>query len=372
MKNLSYLLILVITTLSIHLRAQTAAKGYIVKVNRDTVHGFILDKTDTDLSPGIIFKTGKKEKTTTHYTTADLLGFGFDYGRAFERMVYTDSLNDTVKIFAKRVLQGKINLFLWRKNAWTDFDIFLFNRDPARSVHLSEPVKKVIKEEDGIQQTIYKYNHVGLLKYVKGDTSRIDGKVKRIRYSEKKIIDDIQHYNLGYLGKYPVKKYRDKKRVFFDLAIGTAVIKAPEGLNLRGSIYVNRFAPEKNRNFSLLAGVTYRYWKSSAAVDNLAVNDNQNYQQQMISAIPIGVNFHSASGIFRPYIYCGIGLAVLLNTNYRFVKGESMGSKTEILLLPGVNIGAGVKIRIGTQFIAVEITPTGNGSGVFANLGYSF
>lgn len=51
---------------------------------------------------------------------------------------------------------------------------------------------------------------------------------------------------------------------------------------------------------------------------------------------------------------------------------EDKGNLNDIMIFPVVNVGAGLKIRAGSNFIIAEITPTGNKSGTCINLGYSF
>ena len=295
MKSLYCISILMLAILSIDIQAQTPDKGFIVKLDRDTIQGYIIDKTDSDLGFKIEFKTEKKDKNVILYSTADLLGFGFEYGRVFERVAFNDSLHDTIKVFAKRVLEGRIKLLVWRKNSWTDFDVFLFNSNPVRSVHLTEPVKKVIEEENGIQKAIYKINHIGLLKYVMDDTASIAVKEKTVKYTEKEIVQSVLLYDQEHQAQYPVIKYKERKKNFFDITVGMPILLAPEGTNFRIAFYVNRYSPEKNRNFSLLAGLSYRVWKGNSTTVYDSKPYSENYQQQWISIIPVGLNIHSKS-----------------------------------------------------------------------------
>jgi len=188
MKNFYHFLLLLLTFLSYAVQAQIPHKGYIVNLKKDTIQGYIIDKTDHDLSSKIEFKKESKDGNLIQYSIKDLLGFGFNYGRVFERMAFRDSLNDSVKVFAKKILDGKIRLFVWRKNTWDKFDFFLFNRDPVRVVHLTEPTKRVIKEDNGKEYAVEKSNYMGLLKYVKNDSVSHVAKEKKIKYSEKEII----------------------------------------------------------------------------------------------------------------------------------------------------------------------------------------
>ena len=117
-----------------------------------------------------------------------------------------------------------------------------------------------------------------------------------------------------------------------------------------------------------MRGFSYRYTNDNAEFDSNVKNSNLNYRQQFLSIIPIGLNIHSCGNLITTYIYAGIGLGLLVNTNYHVVEYENMGSETSGLVFPTLNVGAGLEIKS----ISAEITPTGNGSGFFVNLGYSF
>jgi hypothetical protein len=351
---------------------QKFRKGFIVKINNDTIHGFIFDKTDSELSNTIAFSTDPGNGHQITYTVNDLSGFGFMNNRIFERITFIDSIADTVKVFAKKVIEGKIRMFLWRRNSWDKFDFFLFNSNPEISVHLTEPVKKVEKDERGVEQTYEKISHIGLLKNVKNDTLKTIKKNDRIRYSEKAITNNIVEYDKQFVAGYPLKTYKEERRYFFDITLGYPILWGAGGTNFRAAIYSNRYLPERNRMFSLMAGISYRFWKSNEPVENIAENDNLNYKQQWITLIPIGIQFRSDKKIVRPYFYTGIGMQLFVSGNYQYIIGNALETKNELRVLPAVNIGAGIKIKTGTNFLAIEITPSGNGSGIFANIGFSF
>ena len=301
----------------------------------------------------------------------ELSGFSFANGRIFERVAFSDSIHDTVYVFAKKVIGGKLRLYLWRRNSWDNIDFFLINSTSGISVHLTPPVKVVVKDENGMQHTYEKISHVGLIRYVKNDTGNVIGREGNSGYSEHRILKNIYEYDKAYDKDYPVKIYRERK-CFYDLTIGYPVFWATGGINFRAAFYFNGYRPEKNSIFSWMAGVSYRYWKSNKTAGNTPENDNLNYQQQWISAIPVGIQFRFGHKTVRPYFYTGIGMQVLLDGNYRYTRGDALGMKTELLFIPALNIGAGIKIRAGSNFIAIEITPAGIGEGIFANVGYSF
>jgi outer membrane protein W len=91
----------------------------------------------------------------------------------------------------------------------------------------------------------------------------------------------------------------------------------------------------------------------------------------MFSLIPIGVNWHTKSGVIRPYAYVGVGLTLLVMTDYQISNYKYVGDSNSFVPLPGINIGAGAKIKVGSKFILLEITPT-YWAGLYLNIGFSF
>src|SRR6185295_9847095 len=65
--------------------AQTLSSGYIINLKRDTIHGFIADRTDKEMAINIKFTKEKDGSGLTKYAPAELLGMGFDNARVFER-----------------------------------------------------------------------------------------------------------------------------------------------------------------------------------------------------------------------------------------------------------------------------------------------
>lgn len=362
--NCCFLVILFLIISHYHVQSQGLSKGYIINLSNDTIPGYIVDRVDRDMGSVIEFKKELNETTLIKYSTADLKGFGFHYGRVFERMSLVDTAKDTVQVFAKLVLDGRIKLFVWHKDVWDNFDLFLFNSDPKRSVHLTESRNKVIKEENGIQYTIEKQYHVGLLKFVKGDSADYLQEEKKIRYSKPGIIENVLKYNEKYKTKYPVSIYKAQKKVFYDISFGIPMVNAPEGINFRLAFYRNKFTSDKNRVVSYMYGVSYRYQSDK--------NDNYNEIRQILSIIPVGFNFHTYSGIIRPYIYCGLGLSLFVDSNYQIEDNQSQGTKWQVFVLPAFNIGIGAKIKIASKFILVEVTPMDMPKALSINFGFSF
>jgi len=147
----------------VQLSAQETSPGFIVTIGKDTVKGFIQEGTDADLRSEIIFvKSGTSEKVT--YSRADLLSFGFEYGRTFESFRFPYTGNEGEMIFAKKSLYGKITLFTAPKKKQRHPDIVLVNNATKETFYLQEPEKITVETDKGGIAISESLRHMGILK----------------------------------------------------------------------------------------------------------------------------------------------------------------------------------------------------------------
>src|SRR5690242_11563260 len=93
------------------LPAQDFSPGFIVTPEGDTLKGFLLDRTDAELASGVTFKTTKPQTDAVNYLPPKLTSFGFDNGRIFKRFSVPTTNGDSILVFAKKNLEGKISLY---------------------------------------------------------------------------------------------------------------------------------------------------------------------------------------------------------------------------------------------------------------------
>jgi hypothetical protein len=355
--------------------AQKYTSGFIVTLERDTLRGFIRDGTDAELTSGIVFrKAGSVEDF--RYLPKSIYSFSFDNGRAFKQFPILQSLDreDTVVVFAKKTLEGKISIYTFSKKSQDQPDIFLVNNYSRRTIHLKAPLRKKVVEANGKTAIAESYQHVGAIRFIKRDSSSANiVNSEKFKYSENEIHRDIQKYNEQFKNDFPIATYHPRVSHFNEICAGIPVLSENEvDVDFRIAAYRHRFFPEKTETISFIQGVSYRYSYLRSAIDPSDKDSNQNFRQQFLSLIPIGINFQSDLKVCRPYIYFGGGLVFLLETNHHIVNYEDKGNVNKITVFPTLNVGAGLKIRAGANFVIMEITPTGNKSGVCINLGYSF
>lgn len=374
MKKKTINLFIVIILLGQYLYAQSNYNsGYIITTKNDTINGFILSKIDSELAYKINFKKKLSDKTIAEYNTRQLLSFGFSSGRIFKRMRVTTNnkaTKDSSYVFAKRIVEGKIDLYVWRHKQINSKDFFILNNKSERKAQLTKPEKKEIKlDGKTFSKKIDRYKNYII--YVKEDENFKPKKNNKLRFGEKSIIKDIISFNRNFQDEYPIKEYREPVAYTYDILVGIPFQSKAEGSHFRVGVYRNKTFIDKSNKYSFLSGIIYLHWSNNNKEwNNQYETGTSNYRWQMLNLIPAGIKFQANSSRIIPYVYLGVGAAVLMRTNYIIEDYENVGSKNELGFLPTVNLGVGAKIKVGSNFILTEITPTYNG--IFFNAGYSF
>lgn len=341
--------------------------GYIILQNRDTVNGFILEAPDGQLARKIKFKTNKNASASI-YRSKELVGFGFNNGRVFERFPIVSSEGDTAYVFAKNVIRGKIDAYVWRHPNRSKPDFFLINNSTNNTVQLTKPAKKVIKDKNGKSYFRKDYRYAGNLMLIKEDTVLSKMSVPPVRYTENKIKEDIIAYNQDFTEEYILKEYEEQIKFNYDI-IGGMPINSAKELHFRAGIYRNKSRVERSTNFSVIQGIVYHHWSNDNREIPASGRGFLNYRWQLLNIIPWGVNFHGNSKVVQPYGYAGLGVAALKMTNDLYSNGEANGNEKLYYFFPTLNFGVGTKIRLGNNFLITELTPTING--LFWNVGFS-
>lgn len=358
------------------LKAQSSYQsGYVVTINSDTIRCYILNDIDANLAESIMFKEELNKTAVSEYTTKDILGFRFDSGREFTRFEPIQDLQTDKPshyIFAKSLIKGKIDLYVWRHDKLSSKDFFILNQDNQRKAQLSKPIKiEVKKDGKTFSKKDQRYQH--LLNYVKHINPEEDDKYKKIGFVEKSIRKDISSYNSNFEQEYPQVEYNEPKDYHYDVLVGLPFKLIPEETQFRVGIYRNKTYTDKTSRFSTFSGIIYNHWDSGEKESDLDIsysNGSKNYKSQLLNIIPIGLKFQSKAKKVIPYCYLGVGAMLLVHSNYVTEDYELSGTEKQYYPLPTINLGTGLKIKVNSNFLLAEITPTY--SGVFFNLGYSF
>ena len=342
--------------------------GYLITSNQDTISGYLSDKTDAELASQVNFKTSLSSGEVKVYTVNDLKGFCFDNGRMFKRVPIMGK--DTSFVFAKLVIRGKIDLLVWRRLHVTEPDMILMNNATNQTIHITKPTKSIRTGDDGKDYATESKRYVGLLNFIKGNAA--DNSHKALRYRESLILKDIVNYDKTFENEYPLHQYSERFTYTYDVFGGMPLVTDEyDGTFFRAGIYQNKTFPDKSRQISYFRGITFQYWSNpNRTWDASFKNGTANYRQIVFNVIPWGFKYQFRGNLVRPYAYLGVGAGVLVNSDYEIVDGQHVGNKTSYYPFPTIHVGAGLKVKVGANYIFTELTPLIYGS--MLNVGFSF
>ena len=374
MKNLKISLLLLIMLLGQSLYSQEKYDaGYVVTTTNDTIVGFILSKVDSDLAYSISFKNDLSTENIIAYSTNELLGFGFNTGRVFERKIdkyYSLKDEKNKYIFAKRIVKGKIDLFVWRQKDNKNREFFIVNNSSKNEAQLIKPQKKeVYLEGKNFSQEDKRFKY--LVTYVENGESKTLDQTNKLRFSEKSISKEIISYNSKFKEEYPVEKYKEPYKYNYDILVGVPFGLDSDELHFRVGLYRSKTFTDKTNKLSYINGISYQNWSEKTNGWNRDYQyGTSNYSWQMLNLIPIGIKYQTSPKRITPYGYIGVGAAIIYMKDYVIYEYEITGTEDQIVITPTVNVGVGAKIRINSNYILTEITPALNA--IFFNIGYSF
>ena len=349
--------------------------GYIINLEKDTVKGYLLDNIDSKLAFSTKFKAITLNSSGYTVTPSDILGFGFHNGRTFVRMDLKDSTKYSgavSKVFVKKIIEGKIDAYIWRHRNVNEPDIFLINNFQGKSVHLTPSTKKILQDSLGNTYLSDTKLHIGLLKYVKLDSQGLYYNQNYFRYTYKNIKKDILEYNISHKEIYPVNTYSEEINIEHSITIGTHVLPAlHDYFNIRIAYQRIKTNTEKSKKISFLKGIVFNYYRSiNPDVDLTYYNSNLVYKLQLLNIIPLGIYCQGKSEKIKPYGYLGGGFVIGMDTAHKVNKYQYVGLVRDVIASPSFIAGLGMKIKAGNNFIILESSPIL--FGIYLQAGYSF
>jgi len=329
--------------------------AYIVTNENDTLYGQILNGMDAYLASSIFFKNNELNNVIRSYAVSDLIGFKFQNGRTFERIDFKTTNFDTT-VFAKKIVTGKYNLWVWRhSNRKTDF--FLKNNTNQKIVHLTKPEDKTIYV-DGKEYTQQDNRFIGNIIHVTDNEFKPSSRKYNLKYNEKRIVDQISILNEAHEEKFPISTYKEETIIKYDVKIGIPFQFAPNSTEFKLGFFIRKINVEKNVNYSIIRGITYYGWHEHGGYTGSLENGSSNHRWQLINILPIGAHYQGKNKVIKPFAYVGIGAGILAMSNYQIKEYQNTGSKIFFLPYPTVYTAAGLKLRVGSNYVTTEITPS--------------
>lgn len=353
-----YIIIPIVSVLS----QSNYKEGYIITMEKDTVHGLIDFRTDHTNSLICKFKLSD-EASEKNYQPGEIAGYRFvNEGKYYvSRAVVIDSLKRTV--FLEFLVQGLLNLYYFPEG----IGCYFFENKDGTLVAITKKPDEIIDNSKLKVDDRYK----GMLSYISRDCLPLAFKTSKVEFNKESMIVFTKDYHdqMCDSGEKCIIFENDYKKKFTKFNF-----TAFSGIEFN-DIKFNDINLSKMLSFSPIVGIglnisSPRLIKSvSIMVDAILskiagacdYSNNLTYSQYSFSGIKSnfsgGLEYIYQKGKFRPAINAGISYSYFFNLNST-LKTNSQISENVILIqnsTTGIKTGLGVDYQIeGNQFIIVR------------------
>ncbi len=329
--------------------------GYLVKNNKDTVRGFILEAIESDYSKLVNFKSDSGSSARI-FLPGDIQSFGVGSG-IYKSISFLNTDPEILKrdsCFARKLITGKYDLFVFARG---DRQFYLIKNDTSTYFLYNS-----LLSNNG--ELITQGNYTNTLNLISIPCEKLASRYDRVGYGEKEMSDFVLALNKCISPETAVSYYQKPKSVMqiFLFAGGLPLGKNSQ-LTLDGSLRVS--VPSVNKNTFLNIGLHY---SSTHVISNRNDYYYGNYtvtSTYNIFSVPLTIQYDFTRGRIRPYVYGGVGLGYLdqkiLGTIYQY-QGPLPTQKFGISLIVGGGIEAwivkGLYIRADYRYELVSQYPS--------------
>ncbi|HEY4652769.1 MAG TPA: hypothetical protein VIG72_15235, partial [Pontibacter sp.] len=280
MNNIFTILLLLFSFISLQAAAQVSSfeKGYVVQ-HADTLHGYIRNVPEINLTKSIEFKKDFEAENSTAYTPQDISSFSFGNSgivyTTIEAEILTGTTITQVKRFAKLLTSGYTQLYklpipeeeqaivLSKQNT----NLYILKKNNTYyTLGLYETLS------GGILKTNPRYK--GVLRAVFSDCKGYKDNLDRLTFNDKSIMGEVSKYNLCMAPEMQTQVHASKVKATVKHGIEAFYIKGfisdgktdHEGEGYSGGYFWDILHPDKSRQISAKVGIglmsyNYSYYK---------------------------------------------------------------------------------------------------------------
>ena len=309
--------------------------GYIIRLNRDTVKGFIKADLESDLISVVKFKNDEGSELK-EFGPADVLGFGIGKD-IYKSMRFLNTAEDSVieTAFVKQLVKGEYNLYAYRK---TDRFFYLVQKDTILYFLYDE-----VSRSTG--EIIQKGNFYNYLNLIAVPCEKLTNLVGRVGYNDKDMasfiskVDNCETPGIA-------TNYFQKPKTLVQPMIFAGGLPAAEMNQFTASFILHITLPRIDKKTSVNIGINYSSLtkKTEERSDYYFLYDLLTHYQ--IFSVPVTFQYNFTTSRVQPYFYAGISPAYTSrSTNTRNYNIPASDHVFELDVVAGL----GVQVRTISQ-----------------------
>ncbi len=342
--------------ITLNLFGQTDFKpGYIVKINGDTIDGFISNKGLIKFNNACLFKV-QEDSPEIRYTSNDLKGYSFLYGSTYQTKNISSDNNENI-LFLEVLLNGSVILFYLKDDKEIHYYIQYENSSLIELKNTTTEV--VVDDKRFIKQ---KKEYVGSLKIAFQDTPEILPEVDLVQLNHSSLTKIIIKYHKVTGKEYVI--YDDKKvQSSWGFLIGPHFSKVK--FVAQDPSY--NFVENENFEFMPTYSVSFLYSASNlfGISDKLRFNflvgyRKNNYESENVTIkqnnlqFPIYLTYAILNKTIKPYFNIGINNLINLNTEITSTRNTEAYKQAVSSFQMTTMLGLGIEYQVNKKHFMLE------------------
>ncbi|UKM64982.1 porin family protein [Flavobacteriaceae bacterium GSB9] len=313
LKKLFYLSICLLTYFAHAQLSDSYEKGFVVKTNNDTLHGYIKTDDLKGLSTHVCFTINQQKEECTIYSTSDVKSFRTETGKIFDLLKVKINNNQIeISVFANLILEGKTALY---KSVYKSSNFYI----------ISKTNENFALQEDKLQtgdSKITRYNYYGILNLV--TENMLTETNTKVSFKESDFIETVTKFNTlkGYESRDV--RYKEKTIKYFIAMAGVGTGKYEQEFYYQAMYRI--YNPKISRSISVNLGVNYFNYEYS--------KEGFSIEQSLIS-VPLQFQQNLLSKNIRPYLFVG--------PNFSYLNRDSSDNR--------LNLDKGFQKNFGVDFL---------------------
>lgn len=348
-------------------------KGYVVKLNNDTLFGLIDYRGNKENAKNCYFKESLNH-TPTRFAPGEINAYGFENSNKYiSSNLITDKQTDTV--FLEHLIDAVVDLYYLRNN---DSEELFYLSSPYHETDYLQNTSDKTKVE-GITYEHENKEYITTLSRFFDNNTWIKPRLERLSYTQKSILNIVNDYNRV---EYPDSmcvihhRYSSKPKFTWGLAIGGSVqwLRANEYMIKEESwlknsnfntlfvpqigIFARLNLPEIDERYSIQFDMTYNRFNAEShhqntLIVNPVISDVLIRRQGLDNSLQLFYLFPETK--FRMQLHGGIFTNWFFNTDYYLENKQldyegNVSYSYEYTKSPFQNIDLGFVIGAGTSF----------------------
>jgi len=308
----------------------TSNPGYIVRINGDTLRGFLKTEVAGDLLNEVKFKTSLDEQDFTVYKTDAVKSFKFDEGNLYRVVSFINALIDSASsrvCFAKLLVTGEYNLYSFMEHG----NLYFLAGKEAELHFLFD------SELHG--ESSVRGNYQNELNFFSANCETVRYRIERTSFSEKDMMNFFKDLD-ACLAPSSVVSYYHKEKSRANLIAFVGGLPLGNRSQFTADLALRVVNPHINPQFSVNIGLRYADVVKQNLDLDYTVASIYYKETYHITSIPLSFQYNITRSRFQPFVYVGFSATTvdLVSSFPISTAGDLYYHKFNMAFLAGVGV----------------------------------